>query len=225
MKKKFLVITICFIIFFILVNIFYNFFYGDDIDNIMDKILFRKNYYLREIIECNYDKNSSECIISKGNISIRLNNINYENSNRTLKVNFDFYTNDSKPLKSLRSMLRVHDDSNIYYNKSIGDRTLFVGNTDYLLYNKNLYSQISTKGFLTNQLNEDEIFDFSNTINSNCLQLELMFDLDKDNELSKVLYIEFLDLIYKCEYDNSNKIFYPIGECKFIIDLKNITQN
>ena len=53
--------------FFLYLLIFFIiFFYGDDIDNIMDKILFRKNYYLREIIECNYDKNEIQRVLKKG---------------------------------------------------------------------------------------------------------------------------------------------------------------
>ena len=80
MKNKFIILCVSSIFFFILVNIFYGFFYEDNIENIMDKILFRTKYYSREILEktIKYNNIGNDNIIRKNNISMRLANINYK---------------------------------------------------------------------------------------------------------------------------------------------------
>lgn len=218
MGKKFIAIGIFFLILFIFVNIFYGFFYEDNIDSLLDKITFRIKYYSREILEysLDYNKNEMHSIISKDNISIELSNINYEQSSGKLTADFNFYTNDEKNLEKLRFMLRIHDNKNIYYNKSVGDN-LFVGNTDYLLYNKNLYFKLSTKGLDTSKLDEDTSFKFSNLENGKCKALSVVLDLDENYKISDNLYIEFLDLIYKPKYDNSYKVFNYLGEFRYKI--------
>lgn len=218
MKKKFFIISICFIVFFILINIFYDFFYGDNINNIIDKILFRKNYYLREILECNYNEKNSVAILSKNNISIKLSNVNYETEAGVLNVNFDIYTNNNEVLNELRFMLCVHDNKTMFYNNSVGDM-LFVGNTDYLVYNKNLYSKLSTKKLNYSKLNEEKKFDIVNTSSPSCKNIKLEFNLGENYKIQDKLYIEFLDLIYKPQNDTSHKIFNPLGEFKFVIAL------
>lgn len=217
MGKKFIIIGIFFFIFFIFVNIFYGFFYEDNINSLRDKITFRIKYYSREILEqCLEYNKDSYAKISKDNISIELYNLSYEQSSGLLSINFNFYTNDKQILEKLRFMLRVHDDKNIYYNKSVGD-LLFVGNTDYLLYNKNLYSKLSTKGLDTNQLDEDTSFNISNLENGKYKTLSLTFNLGENYKISDNLYIEFLDLIYKPQYNNCYKIFNYLGEFKYKI--------
>lgn len=218
MKKKFIVIGIFFFIFFVFVNIFYGFFWEDNIDNLLDKIYFRIKYNSREILETSlkYNKNKLPIIISKDNISVELYNINYEQSSGQMITNFKIYSNDGQTLEKLRFMLRVHDNKNVYYNKSVGDN-LFVGNTDYLLYNKNLYYKLSTKGLDTGKLNDDTTFKLSNSEKSNCKNLSLSFNLDKNYKISDSVYIEFLDLIYKLEQNNSYKIFNYLGEFRYKI--------
>ncbi len=218
MGKKFIIICIFFFVFFILVNIFYGFFYEDNIDSLQDKITFRIKYYSREILEHSFNNNENElpAITSKDNISIELSNINYEQESGKMTINFKFYTNDEKNLEKLRFMLRIHDNKNIYYNKSVGDN-LFVGNTDYLLYNKNLYSKLSTKGLDTSKLDEDTSFKFSNLENGKYKTLSLTFNFGENYKISDNLYIEFLDLIYKPECDNSYKLFNYLGEFRYKI--------
>lgn len=220
MVKKFIIIGVILFIFFILVNIFYGFFYEDNVDNLIDKLSFRMKYYSREILECNLNYNKDEAninnVISKDNISIELYNINYDQSSGKLETNFKIYLNNEQNLEKLRFMLRVHDNKNIYYNKSVGD-ILFVGNTDYLLYNKNLYFKLSSKGLDTKKLDDDTSFNLSNSENGNYKILSLTFNLGANYKISDNLYIEFLDLIYKPESDNCYKIFKHLGEFKYKI--------
>jgi len=218
LRKKFIIISILFFCFFILINIFYGFFYDDNIDNLLDKLSFRINYYSREILEqcLDYNKTKLPTIISKDDMSIELSNINYEQSSKKLSIDFNFYTNDERNLEKLRFMLRVHDGKKIYYNKSVGDN-LFVGNTDYLLYNKNLYFKLSTKGLDSSKLDENTSFNLSDLENGKYKTLSLIFNLGENCNTLDNLYIEFLDLIYKPEYDNCYKIFNYLGELKYKI--------
>ncbi len=217
MRKKFVIIVILFIVFFILVNTFYGFFYEDNVGNLLDKITFRIKYYSREILEYNLDYNKDKnAIISKDNISAELYDTNYDPLSGQLTINFKFYTNNEKLIERLRFMLRVHDDEKIYYNHSVGDQ-LFVGNTDYLLYNKNLYPKLSTKGFDTSKLDEETSFRFSSLENGKYKTLSLTFNLGKNNETSNNFYVEFLDIIYAPKYDNSYKVFDYLGEFRYKI--------
>ena len=217
MRKKFVIIVILFIVFFILVNTFYGFFYEDNVGNLLDKITFRIKYYSREILEYNLDYNKDKnAIISKDNISAELYDTNYDPLSGQLTINFKFYTNNEKLIERLRFMLRVHDDEKIYYNHSVGDQ-LFVGNTDYLLYNKNLYPKLSTKGFDTSKLDEETSFRFSSLENGKYKTLSLTFNLGKNNETSNNFYVEFLDIIYAQKYDNFYKVFDYLGEFRYKI--------
>lgn len=219
MRKKIVIIGILFIVFFVLVNIFYGFFYEDNVGNLLDKITFRIKYYSREILKYNLDYNKNKnAIISKDNLSVELYDTNYDSSSGQLTINFKFYLNNEKNLERLRFMLRVHDDKKIYYNNSVGDQ-LFVGNTDYLLYNKNLYSKLSTKGFDTSKLNEETTFRFSSLEHGKYKTLSLTFNLGENNEISNNFYVEFLDIIYTPKYDNSYKVFDYLGEFRYKISL------
>lgn len=218
MKKKIIFISIWLIIIFILINVLYGFFYEDDISSIFDKIAFKKNYYSREILECNVDNNNEEeNIISKNNMSVELVSINYEQESGMLNAEFDFYTDDEIRLEKMRAMLRVHDDKNIFYNKSVGNM-LYLGGTDYILYNRKLYSKLSNKNFDISKMDEEKEFNFSVRPGKNGKKLKLEFNLGENYKISDSLYIEFLDLIYKPNFDTSQKPIYPLGEFKFIIN-------
>lgn len=221
LKKKFIFICIALLIFFVLINILYDFFYGDDIDNLYDKLYFRFRYYSREILETtiNYNDSNTNNVLSKDNISIKLSSIDYEKSSGLLKANFEIYTKDESFLDKLHFMLRIHNNTELFYNSSVGDM-LFVGNTDYLLYNKNLYPKLSAKKFDISKLDEATRVDIVNTSNTNCKSIELNFNLGENYEIQDKLYIEFLDLIYKPLYKISHKVFDPLGEFRFIINIQ-----
>lgn len=213
MKKKVIILSILFIVFFILINIFYDFFYGDNA-SLLDKILFRKKYYSREIVECNVDYNNPEGTISKNNITVKLVSLKYEEGSGELEAEFDFNVEDGTRLRELRAMLRVHDNQEIFYNSSIGDM-LFLGETDYVLYNSNLYSRLSTKNFGIAKQNTTD-FNFSTMYDKKNLKLNLK--LGKNYEVLGNLYIEFLDVIYMTDSYYCYKPMYPLGEYKFIIN-------
>lgn len=219
LKTKFIFIVITLLISFVLINILYDFFYGDDIDNLYDKLYFKFKYYSREILETtiNYDSISTDNVLCKGNISIKLSSVDYEKSSGLLKTNFEIYSNDKSFLDELRFMLCVHNDTELFYNSPIGDM-LFVGNTDYLLYNKSLYSKLSAKKFDISKLDEDTKFDIVSTSNTHCKSIELEFNIG--TEMQSRVYIEFLDLIYKQLYNVSRKVFDPLGEFRFVINIQ-----
>lgn len=217
--KKFIIVVLWLLFLGLIINLLYDFFRGDNVNNLYDKLYFRAKYYSREIIETtiNYNDTSKNNIISKNNISIKLSNISYEKENGLLNANFEIYTNDNSYLEKLRFMLCAHDDKSMFYNKSVGDM-LFVGNTDYLLYNKDLYSKLSNKKYDIIKLDVDSQFRINNTENTNCKSVELKFNLGKNEIIQDKFYIEFLDLIYRQLNQVSNKIFDPLGEFKFIIE-------
>lgn len=221
LKKKFVFIIIGLLMCFILINILYDFFYGDDIDNLYDKLYFRFRYYSREIIETTINSNddSANNVLFQNNISVKLSSIDYDKTSGLLNANFDIYTNNEESLDKLRFMLCIHDDKSIFYNSSVGDM-IFVGNTDYLLYNKNLYSKLSAKKLDVSKLDEDTQFNIVSTPNTSYKSIELNLNLGKNYEIQDKLYIEFLDLIYKTPNNTSHKIFDPLGEFKFVINIQ-----
>lgn len=211
MKKKVIILSILFIVFFILINIFYDFFYGDNA-SLLDKILFRKKYYSREIVECNVDYNNPEGTISKNNITVKLVSLKYEEESGELEAEFDFNVEDGTELYEICAMLRIHDGQNIFYNSCVG-RKMFLGETDYTLYNKNLYQKISTKGFEVSKQNEPKEEETPLGRKG-----KLNFNLEKNYKISDKLYIEFLDVIVQMEPIDYYKPMYPLGEYRFIIN-------
>ena len=221
MKKKFIILSILIIIFIILINLFYGFFYDDNIENVMDKILFRTKYYSREILDKHLEYNNindgEEYILSKNNISIKLLNINYEESSGNLKANFEVYANDDKTLNKIHFLSKINDDNNIFYNKQTGVR-LYVDNLDYLLYNNNLYDKLSTKNLDTSKLDNENNSISTSQKDSKTKNIEITLNLGENYKIQNSLYIEYLNIIYKPELHNSYKVFNSYGSFRFIID-------
>ena len=103
----------------------------------------------------------------------------------------------------------------MFYN-SIIRKKMYVDNTDYLLYNHNLYNKLSFKDFNIDNLN-DKQFSIVNSNTKNEKNIEVCLNLKENYELSNNLYIEILGLIYKPKLENSYKLFDSIGELKYIV--------
>lgn len=216
MKKKIIIIFILYIIISILVNIFYGFFYEDDIGNIIDKLNFRKKYNSRKIVTQTYDaKNDTNSMFSNNIVSISLSNLSYKKNEGKLKFNLIFSLKDKKTIEDLCFILKVHNNNNMFYNSIIGKK-MYVDNTDYLLYNHNLYNKLSFKDFNIDNLN-DKQFSIVNSNTKNEKNIEVCLNLKENYELSNNLYIEILGLIYKPKLENSYKLFDSIGELKYIV--------
>ena len=221
MKKKFIILGILAVVILICINLLYGFFYEDNIENIMDKILFRTKYHSREIIDkhlkYNNIKDEEEYILSKNNISIKLLDINYEESSGNLKALFEIYTTDDKTLNKIHFIPKINDNNNILYNKQVGVK-LYVDNLDYLLYNNNLYNKLSTKSFSTNKLDNDDNSIITTQKDSKTKNIEITLNLGENYKIQEYLSFEFLNIIYKPELDNSYKVFNSYGSFRFIID-------
>lgn len=217
-KKKFIILSILTIVILVCINLFYGFFYEDNIKNVVDKIIFRTKYYSREIIDKQvlYGDFENNNMITKKNISMQLSNINYDQTNGKLDVNFKVSTNNNQSLDKICFLLKVNDNKNVFYNKRVGEK-LFVNNLDYLLYNNDLYYKLSTKDLDTSKLENDGLISTPQQ-NKNSKNIEITLYLGENYEVSDNLYIEFLNLIYKPELDNSYKIFNSYGSFRYIIN-------
>lgn len=161
-KKKVVFVTIWFLILYILINILYGFFYADDLKMLQNEIKFRIAYNFREIIETtldydSYKKDDESNVISKDSISIKLSDIDYEQTTGVLKLNYDFYMNDGQSLDSIGAILRVHDDKKMFYNSFFGV-AFVVNRIDYLLFDENIYPITTTKNFDTSKLDDFSFF-------------------------------------------------------------------
>lgn len=219
MKKKFIILCVSSIIFFILVNIFYGFFYEDNIENIMDKILFRTKYYSREILEktIKYNNIGNDNIIRKNNISIRLANINYKESSGILKANFELSSNEANSFDKISYMMKINDKQNVFYNERVGEK-LYVDNLDYLLFNNNLYNKLSNKRLDTDKLDDETHLITLSKLNETTTNIEITLNLEKNYKIQENLYIEFLNLIYQPKSNNSHKVFDGFGSFSFVIN-------
>ena len=219
MKKKFIILWIFSIILFILVNIFYGFFYEDNIEKIVDKILFRTKYYSREILEesVEYSNTQNDNKLTKNNISIRLENIKYEETSGILKANFELSSIEPNYLNEISYIMKIDDKKNIFYNERVGEK-LYVDNLDYLLFNHDLYDKLSTKKLNTDRLEiKENLINLSKT-NDNTTNIEILLNLEKHYKIQNCLSFEFLNLIYKPKSYNSYKVFNGFGSFKFVIN-------
>lgn len=219
MKKKIIILCILSTILFILVNIFYGFFYEDNIENIMDKILFRTRYYSREILEksAEYNNIGDNNILNKNNISIRLSNINYEETSGLLKASFELSSTEANFLDKISYIMKINDKETLFYNERVGEK-LYVDNLDYLLFNHDLYNKLSAKKLNTYKLDNETNLITLTKINDNTQNIEIFLNLEKNYKIQESLYFEFLDLIYKPESNNSHKVFDGYGSFRFIIN-------
>lgn len=227
MKKKFVIILIWLIILNILINICYYLVNEDGIHIILQKVSFKVRYFFRETIEqeINYSNYIKNNVISKNNLCIKLSNINYKESSGELKLGFNFYTDDNQTLEYFGSVIRIYDDSKIFYHNLLGS-TVFFDNTNYLLYNTNLYGEINPSDLYNKKLygqlddinlNKDTIIE---TVNSDKnILAETVLYLGKNYKIHDKLYIDFIDLQYKSvDKFIAHRPIEPLGEFKFIVN-------
>lgn len=218
--KKFLIIILWITILNILISIFYGLFFTNDFQELKDEILFRTNYYSREIVSTTLDYSNIEDninnVLSKENISIKITSISYYQSSGKLKLNLEFYTNDGQDLEQIMCMLRVCDNENIFYNDMLGVAES-VDKIDYLVYTKKLYNNFDIKNLTTMKVDKKITGNIYYSNVENYKNVELDLDLEDNYEISNELNIKILDLIYTPAGDFSYKPIEPLGEFKFTI--------
>lgn len=217
-KKKVIFVTIWFLILYILINILYGVFFADDLKMLQNEIKFRIAYNSREIIETtldydSYKKEDASNVLSKDSISIKLSDIDYEQTTGVLKLNYDFYMNDGQSLDCIGAILRVHDDKKMSYNSFFG-AAFVINRIDYLLYDENVYPII----FDTSKLDDISFFEIYDSEDGTYQKLDLVFNLGENYEIQDNLYIEFLNVVYEPLGDFWYKAIEPLGEFKFIIN-------
>lgn len=219
--KKFLIIILWIAILNIFVSIFYGFFFANDFQELKDEIFFRIKYYSREIVSINLSyndiKDNKNNVISKENISVKITDINYDQSSGKLKLNLEFYTNDGQNLENIMCMLRICDSKNVFYNDMLGIAEM-VDNIDYLVYTQKLYNNFDIKKLNIMKIDKEINGTFYTSNDENYKNIELKLDLDANYEFSNELSIKLLDLIYTPAGDFSYKPIEPLGEFRFTID-------
>ena len=127
---------------------------SDGVKGIREKILYRNLYKNREILE-NID-GSNELI--KNDIKVSLKEKSYDQETGKLRLFFEFENVKGEILSELNTMIRVRDDSKIFYNKATDDNDLYVDDIDYFIYDYPLYSMLSTKDYMIDDIDFDEKF-------------------------------------------------------------------
>lgn len=225
MKKKIFVILLVLVIAFLIVNLSYDFFMLDGVKGIREKILYRNFYKNREILE-NID-GSNELI--KNDIKVTLKEKTYDQQTGKLRLFFEFENVKGEIISDLNTMIRIHDDSKIFYNKATADNSLYVDDIDYFIYDYPLYSMLSTKDYMIDDIDFDEKF-FVFYVEEkdektgelvkkqDRKELEIILNLGEGYEIKDYLYVEFIDLIYQSVNSVSKKPFDYLGEFKFKIE-------
>ncbi len=213
-KKKFILIFIWLLLLIIIINLLYGFIYGNDIELLKEELKFNFKYYTRKTVQStiDYEKDSAlNTIISKNNISIKLNKLNYDKVTGKLNLDFEFYTNDNQVLdKNIGSIVRIYDSKNIFYNSFIGEA---VTENTQRLSNKKVNKKLD--GSKLNK-NKFEVYDSENR-NSKKVNIELQ--LGENYEILNKLNIELLDFTYKTVDEFLyHRVIEPMGEFKFVIN-------
>lgn len=213
-KKKFILIFIWLLLLVLIINVLYGFVYENDAEILKEELKFNFRYYTRTVVQTslNYeDDNDLNAIVSKNNISIKLNNINYDKVAGKLKLDFEFSTNDSQIFaENIGTILRIYDSKNIFYNSLLGN--MATENQERLLsktINKKLdYSKLNNINF--------EVLDLEN---GSSKKVEIDLELGGNYEITDKLNIEFFDFTYKTVDEFLyHRAIEPMGEFKFVIN-------
>lgn len=212
MKKKFFIILLLLLISFVIVNLSYDFFMIDGVKSIREKIVYRRFYNEREVLENVNNENE----LTHGNITVELKEKSYDKETGKIKMFFVFSHVDNFEIYNMYSMLRVHDGSKMFFNKAVGENKSFVDDIDYFVYNYNLYSMLSNKEFEIDAIDFDEKFFFMRE--GKTQELEIILDIGKEYQKGDVIYVEFLDLLFSAG-GFPQKAFDYLGEFRFKIEL------
>lgn len=213
-KKKFILIFIWLLLLVLIINVLYGFVYENDAEILKEELKFNFRYYTRTIVQTslNYeDSNNLNGMVSKNNISIKLNNINYDKITGKLKLDFDFSTNDNQIFsENIGTILKIYDSKKIFYNSLLGN--MVTENQERLLsknMNKKLYdSNLNNVNF--------EVLDLEN---GSSKEVEIDLELGENYEISDKLNIEFWDFSYKTADEFLyHRAIEPMGEFKFVIN-------
>lgn len=213
MKKKVFIVFVIFIIAFVIVNLLYDFFMADDVKSIREKIVYRKFYNEREILENVNNENA----LTHGDITVELKEKSYDKETGKVRLFFVFNNIKDIGIFDMYSMIRVHDGSKIYFNKAVGENKTFVDDIDYFVYNYHLYSMLSSKGFEIDDIDFDEKFFFMRE--GDTQELEIILDIGKEHQKGDIIYVEFLDLLFSQGAGIPQKAFDYLGEFRFKIEL------
>ena len=213
MKKKVFIVFVIFIIAFVIVNLLYDFFMADDVKSIREKIVYRKFYNEREILENVNNENA----LTHGDIIVELKEKSYDKETGKVRLFFVFNNIKDIGIFDMYSMIRVHDGSKIYFNKAVGENKTFVDDIDYFVYNYHLYSMLSSKGFEIDDIDFDEKFFFMRE--GDTQELEIILDIGKEHKKGDIIYVEFLDLLFSQGAGIPQKAFDYLGEFRFKIEL------
>lgn len=213
MKKKFFIILLLLIVAFVIVNLSYDFFMADGIKSIREKIVYRKFYNEREILE----NVNNETALTHGDITVELKEKSYDKETGKVRLFFVFSNIKDIGIFDMYSMIRVHDGTKIYFNKAVGENKKFVDDIDYFVYNYHLYSMLSSKGFEIDDIDYNEKFFFMTE--GKTQELEIILDIGKEYQSGDSIYVEFLDLLFSQGAGNPQKAFDYLGEFRFKIEL------
>lgn len=213
-KKKFILIIIWLLLLGIIINILYGFIYENDAELLKEELKFNFRYYTRTVVQAslNYEEEKQpSTVVSKNNISIKLNDINYDKITGKLKLDFEFYTNDNQIFgKNIGAIARIYDSKNIFYNSLIGNAV--TENKEQLL-NKSVNKKLDDSKINNSNF---EIFDSENR---NSKKVEIDLELSENYEISENLNIEFLDFTYKIVDEFLyHRAIEPMGEFKFVVN-------
>lgn len=213
-KKKFILILIWLVLLGVLINVLYGFIYENDAEILKEELKFNFRYYTRTIVKkkLNYQEfNNEDSSISKNNISIKLSEINYDETTGKLKLDFEFSTNDNQIFDTnIGCITRIYDSQNIFYNSLVGSM-----GTEYTerLLNKNMYKKLSDS-----KLNKNNIYELVDLDDETSKKLEINLELGENYKVSNYLNIEFLDFTYKTVDEFLyHRAIEPIGEFQFMI--------
>lgn len=213
-KKKFILIIIWLLLLGIIINILYGFIYENDAELLKEELKFNFRYYTRTVVQAslNYEEEKQpSAVVSKNNISIKLNDISYDKITGKLKLDFEFYTNDNQIFcKNIGAIARIYDSKNIFYNSLIGNAV--TENKEQLL-NKSVNKKLDDSKINNSDF---EIFDSEN---GNSKKVEIDLELGENYEISENLNIEFLDFTYKIVDEFLyHRAIEPMGEFKFVVN-------
>lgn len=213
-KKKFILIIIWLLLLGIIINILYGFIYENDAELLKEELKFNFRYYTRTVVQAslNYEEEKQpSAVVSKNNISIKLNDISYDKITGKLKLDFEFYTNDNQIFgKNIGAIARIYDSKNIFYNSLIGNAV--TENKEQLL-NKSVNKKLDDSKINNSNF---EIFDSENR---NSKKVEIDLELSENYEISENLNIEFLDFTYKIVDEFLyHRAIEPMGEFKFVVN-------
>lgn len=213
-KKKFILIIIWLLLLGIIINVLYGFIYENDAELLKEELKFNFRYYTRTVVQAslNYEEEKQpSAVVSKNNISIKLNDINYDKITGKLKLDFEFYTNDNQIFgKNIGAIARIYDSKNIFYNSLIGNAV--TENKEQLL-NKSVNKKLDDSKINNSNF---EIFDSENR---NSKKVEIDLELSENYEISENLNIEFLDFTYKIVDEFLyHRAIEPMGEFKFVVN-------